>query len=147
MVGYIVGYYEDWASDLNPMIIGYYTTWDNAIVQVKRMERINIDQYKQLYKVYLVEIEPDKTYTDNTGHLWAENFDHYIVKTNYNKTFLYHNKKAITISLELPPPISQEPSQNKETVDAEWKDVHNRRIPKKVKKITHQPRKKNVNHK
>jgi hypothetical protein len=134
MVGYIVGYFEEWATDLNPMIIGYYSTWENAVEQVKRLERINIDFHNQLYTVYLVELEPDKTYIDNPGCLWTRGFDHYIVRTRCGKTFLYHNRQAISKKIDLPPPLTPESSQIE---DSEWNNVVTRRITKKVKKPQH----------
>ena len=74
------------------------------------------------------EIESDKTYTDNPDNLWAEHFDHYIVRTECNRTILYHNRQNNTIQIELPPPSSPETS----IIDTV--DVHNRRVPKKFRK-------------
>ncbi len=103
MKGYIVGYLEEWANDLNPVIVGYYTTWDNALEAIKKTERINIDQFQRFCKVYLVELEADKTQQPNSEKkIWVENYDHYYVTTD-DKTILQSNTGKI-IEIELPEP-------------------------------------------
>ena len=102
MTGYIVGYFEEWEFYMNPIVIGYYTTWNEALEAVKIAERINIDQRKGYCRVYLVEIENNKTcFPHFSGKLWIEAYDHYYIYTTNNKTILVSNK-GNTIELELP---------------------------------------------
>lgn len=141
-VGYIVGYYETWADDMNPIIVGYYTIWDKALTQAKRLQRINIDSYNKYRKVYVVEVEPNKTYDDIPGHLWANSFDHYVAITKSDKTILEHNRTRTIIEIVLPPSITP----NTESVESEWQDVRKRRTPRKVKRPVRPPHSRKKEH-
>ena len=142
MKGYIVGYLEEWANDLNPVIVGYYTTWDNALEAIKKTERINIDQFQRFCKVYLVELEADKTQQPNSEKkIWVENYDHYYVTTD-DKTILQSNTGKI-IEIELPEPAPKpapepapEPAQEPAPEPAPkpeygWQQVQNSRARSK----------------
>jgi hypothetical protein len=111
MKGYIVGYFETWANDRNPIIIGYYTTWNRALGITKQLERENLDYHKGLQSVYLVEIEVNKTYPVTNPILdWIDNYTNYKVKTTNGKTTL-RNNKGREIVVELPERIPLEDAE------------------------------------
>jgi len=74
MKGFIVGYFEEWASDRNSIIIGYYTNWKKAIEVTKKLQQDNIKIYNKLRQVYMVEIEPNKTYDVKDSMDWIRNY-------------------------------------------------------------------------
>jgi hypothetical protein len=93
MKGFIVGYFEEWSNDRNPIIVGYYTTWNKAIDVVIDQENINIKNYKGLREVYIVEIDVNKTYTNIlSGSDWINSYKHYLVKNHSGESILISNK-------------------------------------------------------
>jgi hypothetical protein len=107
MAGYIVGYFEEWADNRNPIIIGYYTTWDQALEVTKKLERENIDYHGGLHEVYLVEITVDKTYFVTSPIVdWIDNYINYRVRTIAGKTALQSNKGRV-FEIDLPEPDLQ----------------------------------------
>ena len=115
MKGYIVGYLDDWGNDRRPLIIGYYTSWSCALDNAKKLERTNLDYRKGLIKVYIVEIEVNKTYPTQRLN-WIENYPHFYIVTNKEKTILQSSEEE-TIEIELPPAVVKEqryrPQRNK----------------------------------
>ncbi len=102
MKGYIVGYFESWGNDRNPIIVGYYTTWSRALDVTKQLERNNLDYHQGFQNVYLVEVEVNKTYpTNDTPVDWIDNYTNYRATTVRGNTALRSNKGRV-FEIELP---------------------------------------------
>ena len=99
MKGFIVGYTASWADDCAPVLVGYYTTWYKALNVVKIQVYKNIKYYQSLRKIYVVEIEVNKTYPDPTTFNWYEPYLHYMVETSIKGTFVCGNGKRVRIDL------------------------------------------------
>jgi hypothetical protein len=92
MKGFIVGYFEEWSNERNPIIIGYYTNWTKAIECVIEQENINSNKYKGLREIYLVELEVNKSYNNQiSGADWINSFKHYRIKNYSGETVLISN--------------------------------------------------------
>lgn len=97
MIGYIVGYCEEWGLDRNPLITGVFTEWSIAKEEAEKQEYINIDNYKGLRITYIVELDMNKTYSNKEGNTWIYNFKHYILKTDIKNNLIlidvYNNEE------------------------------------------------------
>lgn len=81
MIGYIVGYFESWGNDRNPIVIGHYTDWDAALELAKRQQRLNITKHEGLRSIYIVELESNHEYPiDSATHDWIANYTHYTLR-------------------------------------------------------------------
>jgi len=117
MKGFMVGYFEPWSEDKNPLIVGYYTTWSKAFQIVKQEEKYNLEKCNGLREIYLVELEVNKTYTPKTGKDWIETFKYQIVRNHSGVSNLVNKYNNKTI------PINFEVSEENENEDESWKQV------------------------
>lgn len=148
-MGYIVGFTDDWANNLNTVVIGYYESWDLAIEAVKKVERYNIDQRDSLCEVYILSINTNETKIPKANTLnWIDEYDNYKVRTFQGKTILKGFSTQITIDLPIendsptdPVPKIPESAQNNGNLAVEsfqWKHTGGKKRVKKTGRIRKQ---------
>ena len=119
MKGFIVGYITSWSDDRYPNIVGLYTNIESAKNIAEILEIENVEKYKRLRRVYIVEIQTDKTYNvENSLADWIMNYPHQIVYTKNGKIMYEKNEQ----------PVFQESGNN---YTGEWKEKKTRKKKKR----------------